>query len=341
MVRPFKKTKQTILFWTYFFSERYWGIFPKDYDYTKCDCDLSNTTVSYDYDLITVSDIVMFHGRNMPTINQLEILNKRRPPWQLWLFFTMESPRNTPLASPFDKFFNLSTSHRRTSDFRFPQKEHFPVSQPIVNKNKINYAAGKTKQIAWMVNNCGMLREQLAHKLESYGIQIAVGGSCKNKFKNKMTCQNYACKEELKKYKFYFAAENTFCTDYVTEKYWYKPIDFQMVPIVLGGSNYSIPELVIPGSYINAFDFKSVKELAAYIEEVEKNDTKYNQYFKWKPFWRIPDPLQRACTYMCKLSKFIERYRAGYDFIRHPVSYSVNRSECNPVELYFKEWIKN
>jgi alpha-1,3-fucosyltransferase len=40
-----------------------------------------------------------------------------------------------------------------------------------------------------------------------------------------------------KGYKFYLSFENSLCSDYVTEKFW-KILNFNIVPIVLGGANY-------------------------------------------------------------------------------------------------------
>jgi len=35
-------------------------------------------------------------------------------------------------------------------------------------------------------------------------------------------------------------------------------------------------------SYINAFDFQTVKALADYLKVLDQNDTLYNEYFWWK-----------------------------------------------------------
>ena len=78
------------------------------------------------------------------------------------------------------------------------------------------------------------------------------------------------CHKRLaKKYKFYLAFENAVCHEYVTEKFTrtlFKP----MVPIVLGGSDYSswAPE----HSYIDVFDFPSPKALAEHLLYLDKNN---------------------------------------------------------------------
>lgn len=52
----------------------------------------------------------------------------------------------------------------------------------------------------------------------------------------------------------------------------------------MGGANYT--KLAIPGSYINVLDFKTVKDLADYLHNLDKNNTAYNEYFKWRQKYR-------------------------------------------------------
>ena len=53
-----------------------------------------------------------------------------------------------------------------------------------------------------------------------------------------------------------------------------------MIPVVLNGANMS--SIAPPHSFINVQDFSSTKELANYLEEVNKNDTLFASYFWWK-----------------------------------------------------------
>ena len=57
-----------------------------------------------------------------------------------------------------------------------------------------------------------------------------------------------------------------------------------VIPIVMGGANYT--KLAIPGSYINVMDFKTVKDLADYLHYLDKNNTAFNEYFKWRQKYR-------------------------------------------------------
>ena len=54
-----------------------------------------------------------------------------------------------------------------------------------------------------------------------------------------------------------------------------------MVPVVYGGANYSkvAPDM----SYIDVRDFKSVRQLADYLNYLDTNDDEYLRYFQWRP----------------------------------------------------------
>ena len=61
--------------------------------------------------------------------------------------------------------------------------------------------------------------------------------------------------------------------------------DMNVIPVVMGGANYS--NLAIPGSYINVMDFKTVKQLAEYLQYLDKNNTAFNEYFKWRLKYKV------------------------------------------------------
>jgi alpha-1,3-fucosyltransferase len=67
------------------------------------------------------------------------------------------------------------------------------------------------------------------------------------------------------KYKFFLAFEDSFCKDFVTEKFFSMfNGDLDMVPVVLGGGNYSA--IAPPNSYIDASKFQSPKALAHHLK---------------------------------------------------------------------------
>lgn len=81
-----------------------------------------------------------------------------------------------------------------------------------------NYAATKTKKVAWFVSNCkpNSIRAAYAKELAKY-IEVDVFGDC-----GQYKCPRSNEKECLKMletdYKFYLAFENSHCRYYVTEK---------------------------------------------------------------------------------------------------------------------------
>jgi hypothetical protein len=97
----------------------------------------------------------------------------------------------------------------------------------------------------------------------------------------KLLCPSNCMQYIADNYKFFLAFENSFCRNYISEKFfdWF---NFDVIPVVMGLGNYSY---YIPKSaYINVLDFSSVDKLIDYLNYVGANKTAYNEYFKWKRF---------------------------------------------------------
>jgi len=80
-------------------------------------------------------------------------------------------------------------------------------------------------------------------------------------------------------YKFYLSFENSFCTGYVTEKF-YKALELDIIPVVMGGADYKAR--APPKSYIDVLDFDTPAELAAFLLDLAGNEEEYLSYFWWK-----------------------------------------------------------
>ena len=107
-------------------------------------------------------------------------------------------------------------------------------------------------------------------------------------------------------YKFYLSFENSLCMDYITEKF-FQIFKFNVIPIVLRGSH---AKMVPPHSFINADDFETVEQLADYLITLDKNDTLYNEYFWWKPYFKVHGEardFQRAMCDLCASLHDVER----------------------------------
>eukprot|EP01102_Stenamoeba_stenopodia_P000766 TRINITY_DN10718_c0_g1_i1.p1 TRINITY_DN10718_c0_g1~~TRINITY_DN10718_c0_g1_i1.p1 ORF type:complete len:549 (+),score=163.66 TRINITY_DN10718_c0_g1_i1:156-1802(+) len=127
------------------------------------------------------------------------------------------------------------------------------------------------------ISNCGSRnnREGYYKELMKY-IQVDSYGRCVHNVEG----TNWPDKlDVIKNYKFYLAFENSNTPDYVTEKV-YHGLRAGTVPIYMGAPN--VDTFVPPNSIIKVDDFKSPKELADYLMELDKDDEKYNKYLEWK-----------------------------------------------------------
>ncbi|XP_002166435.4 3-galactosyl-N-acetylglucosaminide 4-alpha-L-fucosyltransferase FUT3 isoform X1 [Hydra vulgaris] len=319
--------KILLLLYTSFFGDKW----PIDSS-SKCNFETSNFQMTYNKDLFRRSDVVMFHSRNMPSIQELESLSNIRSKEQLWIYFTMESIYNNPSVDNIDRYFNATASYGTDTDIPLPYRYHGKLLKTDESIDK-DYFSKKSKMVAWMVSNCnGDARNKLASKLISFGVDIEVLGSCSINFPKQFSskCPGKPCLDD---FKFYYSAENSLCDGYITEKYWYNGLDNNLIPIVLGGSNYSDPRLAIPGSFIDAMSFDSPKALADYILDVSSNSTKYNSYFRWKKNWQL-DSSSNFCM-LC------DKIRNGLNLRKNPLIKTMHIEKCIRPQEKFNIWINN
>lgn len=258
-------------------------------------CKVRNCRLTYDKNDLVRSDAVIFHGRDMPSVNTMKEISRNRTWKQRWVYFMHENPYFTYYdPARYNVFFNWTMTYRRDSDFFVPYNYYIPLNSSEKSTAQIakNYAQGKDKLIAWMVGHCGKLRDKVTAKLLQY-VDVTVFGACAHQFNQSNRCDKGSakCEKLLKRFKFYLSFENANCIDYLTEKYWYTPFRYDMVPIVLGPIKCD-SKIAIPGSYINVMDFTSLEDLGRYLKYLDKNETAYNEYFEWKLKYKIdyPDP---------------------------------------------------
>ncbi len=60
-----------------------------------------------------------------------------------------------------------------------------------------------------------------------------------------------------------------------------------MIPIVLGAYKEDYISTLPPHSYISVDDFRSIRELTAYIKYLNQNDAAYAAYFAWRQFGEL------------------------------------------------------
>lgn len=144
-----------------------------------------------------------------------------------------------------------------------------------------DYAANKTKKVAWFVSNCGARNGRLAYARElAKHISVDIYGTC-----GSLKCprSDKKCFDLLDKdYKFYLAFENSNCRDYITEKFYVNGLGRNILPIVMGARPIDYERSGPEGSYIHVDEFASPAELAKYLHRLDKNNDLYNSYFRWK-----------------------------------------------------------
>ncbi|CAH1788846.1 unnamed protein product [Owenia fusiformis] len=282
------KRKKTILLYNSFWEMKGWQFGVGSEPFKKKKCHYDQCRVTHNRSLLESSDAVLFHitqlGQDKPKI---------RFPHQRWVFFQMESPvLNANEYKNWNGLFNWTMTYRRDSDIHIRYGAVLPTSETkdmyfyhSSNAIKLN-ATKKTKPLAWLVSHCYTQgkREKLMKQLQKY-TPVDIYGGCSNK--NLRCARNtsahdaqYDCFMMLgQKYKFHFAAENSMCKSYVTEKL-FNTLAYGMVPLVYGHEDYS--EILPPHSYIDITKFKNAESLATLLTDLHNDDQRYDEYFAWK-----------------------------------------------------------
>lgn len=112
---------------------------------------------------------------------------------------------------------------------------------------------------------------------------------------------------------FYFAAENSICEFYHTEKA-YLGLLAGSVPIYLGHDSAKRGGYFPVNSVIFASDYSSPRELASYLLQLMANETAYNAYFKWRNH-PLPSSLREKIDLGLKIRQ-LEGFCWMCDFLR-------------------------
>ncbi|KAG0317245.1 4-alpha-L-fucosyltransferase [Podila horticola] len=138
--------------------------------------------------------------------------------------------------------------------------------------------------VVMLVGNCGAknnrkdLMQTLIDKAgaDSYGACLNNKELPKGLGKDEGNWGNWMPKKlkVLSGYPFVFAAENSNCVSYVTEKI-YNAFEVGAIPIYMGAAD--IADYVPEGSFVDVSKFKDFDEVAEYIKTVDRS-----QFYKWK-----------------------------------------------------------
>ena len=228
-----------------------------------------------------------FHTADVVVYSSLYFSNVERPPGQVWMVYMLESPYVS--WATFDPkglgntLFNWTATYRRDSTLVAPYEKFVRYNANISTLPLTkNYAEGKTKKVAWFVSNCHAINNRLdyAKELGKY-IDVDIYGKCGTK-KCPLTASKHCFELLDKDYKFYLSFENTNCRDYITEKFFLNGLQHDVIPVVMGAAPEDYVRAAPPHSFIHVDDFESPRELADYLTKLDRNDTLYNEYFRWK-----------------------------------------------------------
>ena len=271
--RP-NKEKVILLTWTSSYKKGPWIVKTHIEDSYGYQCLFTS-----DKSLFSESDLVVLHGK-APNIQGLvkQALTLNRPPHQRWVYLIRESPANTPNPRFLNGHINWTVNFMTDADLAARSVVVPGTFQGGFDPGK-NYLEKKTGMAVLLVSNCAPARMNWVRTMQRY-IDVKVYGNC-GTLKCSRTNKE-ECIAELRKYKFYIAFENTFCKDYITEKFYVNSLQNGLVPIVLSGVNTSDDTYVPPGSFINALDFPTVKDLTDHMTKVGSSPELYNEYFRWR-----------------------------------------------------------
>lgn len=202
---PLKK----ILFWN---GAASWGIRPGRGIFLKEQCPVSSCVIATNRREGPSADLVVFKDHfTMPGME--------RRAEQLWMIFMLESPVHTQLFKH-KEVFNWTATYRSDSTVVAPyERWQYYNDNTRAMDQQLDYAANKTKKVAWFVSNCGARNGRLeyARNLSKF-IDVDIYGSCGDK---RCPRASHGCLDMLDTdYKFYLAFENSNCQDYITEKFF-------------------------------------------------------------------------------------------------------------------------
>ncbi|ELU13832.1 hypothetical protein CAPTEDRAFT_75790, partial [Capitella teleta] len=220
---------------------------------------------------------------------------------QKWIFWELDSPQVTweenPNLERLGSVFNLTSTYDLDSIVPIPFVRTC-TAQQVKSPLAVNYAEGKEGRVAWLSFTCQTpsKRESFVEELQKY-FPVDVYGFCGNMSCNKLKPDQCMHRILQKKYKFFLAMEDSFCSNVPRSQTLWKIFarKLRMVPVVLGAANYT--DLYPNNTFIDARSFNSVKHLALYLKYLDKHDLEYNKYFANRD--------QPVCGYTTNYSRYL------------------------------------
>ncbi|XP_064637931.1 3-galactosyl-N-acetylglucosaminide 4-alpha-L-fucosyltransferase FUT3-like [Lineus longissimus] len=267
--------------------------------YTKEDayqhCEYKNCIPTRD---VTDADAVVFHNWdiNMPFSDTRSGRNRAK---QVWIYYGLEPlARTNWFPAALNGLFNWTMTYMSTSDIPLKYHVYEKVQNVSSRKCDLTPVLNKPRTALMVASHCHTVsrREELVEELRK-DIDVDVFGKCGEPCPNNCDFGLFE-----KKYKFYFAFENSKCLEYVTEKVWMNALAVGLVPVVLGGKTRKDYEMLLPpDSFIYADDFSSPKLLAGHLRTVGSDPKLYNNYLKWRKVFRLSNSQEN--TDLCSICR--------------------------------------
>lgn len=326
------KTK-LILYYTKFFGNAYWynsnakEVYSNDFNINNCPILVNACHITIDHQYFSASDASLIHLRESINYNKLNSISRRSD--QRFVFFLKESPVHSPILSSKEhgQLFNYTQTYRPDSDITATTLRNFfwlfnKKIHPNYDFQSILNTKESGKILAAIISNCGGSSNRLKYIKElKEHISVDVFGKCGKSCPSGSDCRQFV----YSKYKFYLAFENSLCDEYVTEKFFLALHSARIIPVVLGWARY---DHYIPSSgYIDVRNFTSPKQLAEYIDYLDKNTTAYLEYFQWRQYaLHIKLP-----KYMCELclKLFLDDRDHQQQALEHIDQYWNKNSQCH------------
>uniref|UniRef100_W5NMU7 Fucosyltransferase n=1 Tax=Lepisosteus oculatus TaxID=7918 RepID=W5NMU7_LEPOC len=250
-----------------------------------------------DRNLYNIADAVLLHHRDIRA-DLSNLPPAHRPPFQKWVWMNLESPAHSPKKPGLAKLLNVTLNYRRDSDIMVPYGSLVSRREPLKFE-----LPKKDKLVCWIVSNWspGHARSRYYNELRKH-IEIHTYGRAFGKY---ISGENLL--PTIASCKFYLSFENSVYQDYITEKL-YNPLSVGSVPIVLGPSRGNYESYIPAGAFIHVEDFPSAKELAEYLQVLDKSEEKYLQYFSWHEHFTV-----KLCSFWlehaCRTCGYVRRHR--------------------------------
>nr|XP_039268933.1 4-galactosyl-N-acetylglucosaminide 3-alpha-L-fucosyltransferase 9-like [Styela clava] len=246
------------------------------------------------------------------------IMPQKRRTDQLYVYWTNESPNNLKQnhgkTFEFEDYvkFNATMTYRRDSDIYRPYITSifrtYKMSD-LQSNDLTEILPSKNLWAAAVVTNCkdspsSIFRLNFIQQMmiESKG-RLQTFGSC---FGKVIPRTKNSIADFVKPYKFFLAFENSYhCRDYITEKFFQNALHGNAIPVVWGATKEDYLEVAPPGSFIFVEDFVSTKALIDYLDYLDKNDTAYLEYFRWRTMKIEEFPIFKRKHDLCQLCRIV------------------------------------